>query len=489
MRYKNLYLNIKNWFFRETFAIPLDIFRILAGVLSVFYFYALLTQVKDFSSPEGIINHSFFIENWQYLKLNLIQPGVGESFFYIILGIGLIASFSLIAGFKPRICAFLLFIISTSVQRWNFAVIYVDDATMHLLFFWLILLPTGKTLVLSEYLKEGSKILDNWKETKISSFVINCLIINICWLYLFAGLTKLVSPMWYQGFAMYPIMQIPIARFPDFWKPDHYNFLIVVTYASLITEIALPFLLLTAKNSLTKKLGLISQILFHVGIITILRIPFANIALAASAVLFFREEIMEFLFQKKSDISDLRHKFSFVPIFSLIIVLLICISTMRNVPLVKHVARPVTSALWLIGINQHYQLFDWIHRFNFKIERKVGIVPLGLRKQREIKHTDFFPNDVRFILFQLRNYDIRWILHIGKDVVDELKEDIRNGIAKKYCKKINRDGEVNIITTLHRITPDNIYFTKEPKVFDLSFTCYQGKHLTAKEYLLNPSDY
>ena len=125
------------------------------------------------------------------------------------------------------------------------------------------------------------------------------------------------------------------------------------------------------------------------------------------------------------------------------------------------------------------------HNSTYKIDRKVGIVPLGLRMERKLEHTDYLPNSVRFTLFQLRNYDIRWIFHVNKKIEKELKKDIKNGIAKKYCRDMKRDGEISIITTLHRITPDNIDRSKKPEKYKLEFTCYEGKALPANEYKIN----
>ncbi|MGH7808440.1 MAG: hypothetical protein ACRENT_10160, partial [Thermodesulfobacteriota bacterium] len=83
----------------------------------------------------------------------------------------------------------------------------------------------------------------------------------------FAGVTKLTSPLWREGFALYPILLLPISLMPDFWEPEHLPFLKFATYASLIIEIALPFFLLSRKGSLRKWVGLVLQVSFNLGII------------------------------------------------------------------------------------------------------------------------------------------------------------------------------------------------------------------------------
>lgn len=144
----------------------------LAGVLCVFYFFSLFLEVDDFSNPDGLINHDFFLKTFWWLKIHLIQPGIGTSVFYVLIGFACIGSLVIIVGYKVKLTAGVPFLIATCIQRWNFAVMFVDDAIMHLLLFWLILLPIGKTLVLSQWLKEGNSCFARWLHTKVPGFAV-----------------------------------------------------------------------------------------------------------------------------------------------------------------------------------------------------------------------------------------------------------------------------------------------------------------------------
>ena len=289
---------IKSWFYKETWAIPLDLFRIAFGILCLTYFYALFNEIPDFSSQNGLINHDFYLKHWWHLRINLMPPDPSDLYFKIIIGSAFPLTFLLILGIYPRIVSFILFVITTTVQRWNFAVMYVDDATMHLVLFWLMLLPIGRTLNIRDLLRDGSKCYQRWLNLKIPSIGVKLLLLNVCWIYFFAGMHKLFSEMWYKGFAMYPILLIPISRVADFIKPEHMPVIQVITYISLIVEIILPFLLLSRKGSIPKWIGLFFMVMFHVSIIATLRIPFANFALMGAAVLFFGEELMDFIHSK-----------------------------------------------------------------------------------------------------------------------------------------------------------------------------------------------
>src|SRR4029450_267156 len=48
---------LRAWLLAETYALPLDLFRILGGLLCVAYFVSLLLQAEDFSNPDGLLDH------------------------------------------------------------------------------------------------------------------------------------------------------------------------------------------------------------------------------------------------------------------------------------------------------------------------------------------------------------------------------------------------------------------------------------------------
>lgn len=476
------YCRLRRWFFHESWALPVDIFRVLAGALSFFYFFSLLFEVEDFSSPDGLINHDFFLETFWWLKINLIQPGIGTPLFYVLIGFACIGTFGIIFGYRARLAAGILFVIASSIQRWNFPVMFVDDAIMHLLLFWLILLPVGKTLVLSEWIKEGNSCFTRWIHTKVPGIAVSCLIGNICWIYFFAGVTKLTSPLWREGFALYPILLLPISIMPDFWKPEHLPFLKFATYASLIIEIALPFFLLSPKGSLRKWVGLVLQVSFNLGIILTLKIPFANIALLASGVLFFREELMEALLRRHNPKHEPGQpaRVGISSILAVVFVVLVILSTSRTVPVLKHLSPPATQALWAIGIIQNYYLFNWIDRLNYHVKQEAVFYPSYNRNPQHLDPATIIPRTVRHTLFQMRLYDIPWLLRFRKDLKDDLKRDIANQISRRACERAGENGRFVLSTTLHRVTPDNIELKKRGKIYRMSFKCFQNKALNLK---------
>ena len=467
------YSKIKSWFYTETWALPLDIFRVVFGVLCITYFYSLFQDIPDFSSQNGLINHDYFLKHWWYLKINLIPADPSDLYFRILLGSATLLSFLLVFGIYPRFVSLLLFLTASTVQKWNFSVIYVDDVAMHLVLFWLILLPSGSTLNIIEYLKNGRSSWTQWANKKIPDIGIKLFLLNICWIYFYAGMEKVFSEMWYTGFALYPILLIPISRVSEYIKPEHLEIIRVATYSSLLVEVILPFFLLMKKGSWLKYFGLLLMVSFHVFIVATLRIPFANIAMLGSAILFFREELMDLIHKyiaKGSALEKVR-KLNYSAIFALIFFVLVITSTTRHIPYVRVIADIPTKILWVGGVMQNYQLFDWISRFNFKIEKEALFIPAGSDSKIELNPKDFLPDSVRYNLYQLRFYDVKWLLTIRGNKRQELKRDIPKRIAETYCRKIGEDGEVFLSTKIHRITEFNFDFNRKPKRVRYKFKC------------------
>ncbi len=262
------------------------------GLLSFAYFLRLLVDIPAFSSPDGLLDHELLHDMFWFIRLSLFQPGFEAPSFYLVFSLACVLAWGIILGYRIKLCAGVLFAIAVSTYRWNLIVMYVDDAIMHLALFWLLLLPVGHTLVLREWLQHGHACLSRWRRITVPGASVFCLLGNICLIYLVTGLWKFESPLWRDGYAVYVILNLPIAYMPDLWGPHYVPWLRVANYVVLGLEPLLPILLLLRRGHPLKWLGLICQLGFHLGILATLAIPFANLAMIATSVLFFRGEIM-----------------------------------------------------------------------------------------------------------------------------------------------------------------------------------------------------
>ena len=196
-----------------------------------------------------------------------------------------------------------------------------------------------------------------------------------------------------------------------------------------------------------------------------------------SAILFFNEELMDFIHKRKGISNSLGsiRKLGTSAVIALIFFILVITSTSRHIPYLKAIGETSTKVLFVAGVMQNYQLFDWINRFNFKIEKEQYFIPAGTDTKIKLNHKDFLPDAVRYNLFQLRFYGVKWLLVIRGEKMRELRVDIPTRISANYCRKLGEDGEVFLSTTIQRITEFNFDFSRKPKVVRYKFNCVNGK--------------
>ncbi|MEM7235202.1 MAG: hypothetical protein AAF517_23690, partial [Planctomycetota bacterium] len=280
---------------RETYALPVDVFRLAAGALGLAYYVRTILEAGDISHPDGFLDHDylsdvFWFTRWSLFGTWLPYPVIQGAHYLACL-----ACIGLVVGFRPRLCAGIAYAINVSTYRWNFLVMYVDDAIMHLTFFWLLILPTGRTLVLMEWFRDRGAAWQRWKREIVPGGTVSCFIGNLALLYLVAGLWKMTSPMWEEGIAVYATLRLPLSYAPEFWTLDYLPLLRFANDFSLALEPLLPVAFLLRRGHPAKWVAFVAAFGFHVGIATSLRVPYANIACIAGWVLVLRHEIMDLL--------------------------------------------------------------------------------------------------------------------------------------------------------------------------------------------------
>jgi hypothetical protein len=447
------------------------------------YFLRLLLEVRDVSSPDGLIDHAFQAHLFWFTRLSLFQPGLSTAFFYGIYTAGCLGAWGLVLGYRVKLCAALLFVIAVSHYRWNFLVFSVDDSLIHLFLFWLLLLPVGHTLCLQDWLRQRTHCLARWSQVTVPGGALRCFLGNICLVYLVSGLWKLESPLWRQGFALYATLRLPIAYAPDFWQPEHLPFLRVSTYVVFILEPLLPLLLLQRPGHPLKWCGLLGQLGFHLGIIVTLRVPYANLGLLASAVLFFREELMRALLQRQQCTVVLRQTGSLDRLgrIALVFLLVLTLAMLRRLPGIGMVHMPAYALLWVAGIAQDYQLFNWIDKKNYYVVHFVTAQMPGHPPQ-SLDATMLFPRSLRSTLLQTYLRDVRW-MPLPPQHRPALKQILLQRFAQRFCTRYPTTARVNAGAVIQRILPENSALTRGRKQFWMEFRCVDGHAILCRTML------
>lgn len=499
---------------RPTDALPLDLFRVLVGLLAFAYFLKTLLDAGDFSGPDGLIDHQLSQKLFWFTRIGLFQPGLSLRFFQTIFVIACLCSWAVILGYRVKLFAAILYLIAVSTYRWNFLVMYVDDSIMHLAIFWLLLLPVGRTLVLSEWLADRAGAWQRWKREKVPGVAVRCLLWNLALIYLVAGLWKWTSPMWRDGTALYAIFKLPISLSPDFWGPQHLPFLKVLSYAALILEPLFPLIFILPRGHRAKYALLLALLGFHVGTLVTLRIPFANLACCAALVIPFGGELMGRLRRKSSEPIPARPPpgLGVSDAVALVLVIALTLAMLSSVNLPQWRApsrsyypnalasqavptldlaapRPdklekfsdeglgtvqwsLFSFLWVMGIAQQYQLFNWIDDRNYSLHYEV-IEYQRDKPTREIEPAAMFPPSTRVVLLQFYLHGITW-MRIPRERQADLRESLHRRFARRYCQQAHPLGDVAVYSTLERIIP-GVNRVEEKRVLFMRFSCQDGE--------------
>jgi len=457
-------------------------------LLCVAYFVSLLLQAEDFSNPDGLLDHVLIQRILWFTRLSLFQPGITLACLHILLGLACVGAWGIVLGYRVRLCAGVLFAIAVSTYRWNFLVIYVDDAFMHLLLFWFMLLPMGKTLLPWELCQGWHACMSRWRQVTVPGTVQWCFLANICLVYFVAGLWKFTSSLWQQGFALYATLRLPIAYAPDFWQPQHLHFLQVMNYLALVVEPLIPILLLCRPGHPAKWCGLVCQLGFHLGILLTLPLPFVNLGLLSTSVLFFRAEIMQWLRRGEAQPLALRQspRLNRAGWLALVFLLVLSLAVARGTPVLGILYQPAYAFLWVVGIAQEYHLFDWIDKMNYHVTYRVSTQrPDGTTQS--LAPSSLFPQSLRAILLQAYVHNVRW-MRVPSQHRAALKYSILSRLAQRFCQEQTLTTPVTAWARVQRIRPDNVALTQGQEQFLMTFRCTEKRAAVCQNFVGYPPE-
>ncbi len=471
-------------FLRPVDALPIDLFRVCVGLVLIVYFFRTLMEVNDFSGPDGLLDHSLILKMYWFTEIGIFRTWMGVEWFYAAFSIAIACCLPLILGYRVKLFSLILYVIAISTYRRNFLVMYVDDSIMHLLLFWMLLMPVGRTLVLGEWLRDRSAAWERWKFVKVPGATLRLFFWNLTLLYLVAGLWKWTSPMWLDGSALYVVFKLPISYFHDYWGTQHIPVLRVFNYVTLVLEPLVPLMFVLPRWSRLKVVMLFAFLGLHLGSVATLNIPFANFACAATVILMFREELMQMLRGGYREFTEQRSPatFGLSGAFALFMVTTLTLAMVSSVSLInwrtatrEHAKqsdqvlttteaehqRQLTDGrneglrsmqmvffgtLWIIGIAQQYQLFNWIDDRNYSTKYSVTV------DNEEVDPDDMFQRSLRGVLLDFYIHDITWMRVASEDRA-KLRESILERTANRYCREYTPRGQVKVYSSIHRVDP------------------------------------
>lgn len=465
-------------------ALPLDILRVLAGGVLFVYFLNAWRQAGDFSDPDGLIDHRLCIRLFPPLRIGLFQPGMPGWVFRATYLAACLAAVCVVVGWHPRIAAAFLFAAAVSTYRWNVLAAYLDDCIVHLLCLWLVLLPVGTTLNLPDMLAAAAT---DWLTATVPGTAPRAFMANMALIYLVAGLYKFSSPMWRGGSAMHAALKMPIARTPHFWTRRHRTFLRLVTCAALILEPLFVLIFVLPTGSAAKWALVAGAVVFHLGIIATLKIPYSNALMLAALALPLAPEIMSggaaapgvAAAAAAPPTTNTPADFTALALVSLLALMSIWQAARAWLRLPRPGqpysatgwANPIRALLWLVGLFQSYRLFDWVDARNYHVRYEVRSLHPG--RSEPVEPRELFPDSMRHLLLQSYFVGNVW-LQMEPARLDAIRQSLLARHARRFARAHPDAGEIEAAAIVQRITPDNLDLTRGEKRPLMRFTCTGG---------------
>lgn len=497
-KYKSIFVKRLPFLFGNTFALPLDCFRVGVGILSFLYFCRVFYEAPYFLGNNSLINHQLVKKIFWFTWQPLFHPSMSTTTIQIILSIGIIFSLLLTIGFQSRVISFILYIMAVCLYRYQFLVFFVDDVVMHLLLLWCFLLPTGKTLNLLQWLR-SKEVMIQWQREKTDSFALHLLLYNIALIYFVAGLSKFSSRLWIDGTALLAVLKLPMGWFSTYNLETYETWLRAGNYLTLLFEPLFVLLVFLRAWCKVKVFLGICLVFFHLFIILTLDVPIANIGCLVFVPLIFRQELMVLVLKTKAEKTELAQvsfkNSRFSNIFALLIAIFLtgamfCALTQNQWRKAKRVSGHDSIAevkassadsggvvqtffyggLWIMGLAQGYRLLDWIDERNF--HQTVTIIEEHGSKKKKYSREGLVPIGMRGSLIFTYISDVTW-MYVGPEHIDSLRQDIRQRLSSQYCHKLKEKTDVKVWHSLTRIDSFTPKYSQPEILF--KFTCENFK--------------
>ena len=243
----------------------LAILRILIGGFTIYYLANLLPLLEFHFSPAGWLGETqatgyFNTGNWSFLFW-LHSPVLTNLFFILTI----ITTISFTAGYHTKVSGIITYIGLVSMWNRNPFILDGDDALLRVVIFYLMFSGCGHAFSIDAYRKTLPVFVKIWPLRLIQ--------LQMALLYFVSGWVKFHSPDWSNGVIFNLVLVHPeysrwnLNSFLEFsWIQQSLYYL-----AELIRywEILFPVLLLI---SLTRKLSIITGILFHLGLLVFMNL-------------------------------------------------------------------------------------------------------------------------------------------------------------------------------------------------------------------------
>jgi hypothetical protein len=260
------------------------LFRVAFGLLALGYTLSLAPVLFAFYSDDGILPaQPTYSGTLAWGMLGFFPSDAAVVLFYFLLLVGTIA---LLAGFRARLAALVVFVCLISFGRRDPWVLNSGDLLVQVLAFYMLFMPSGAAFSVDRWLGEPRRF---WEFPARAIWPLRLVQVQVSILYLAAVWAKVRGVTWNDGTAVSYAFRIDdVARFPvPGFVTDSLVLANLLTYGTLAVELSIGILVW---NRVLRPWVLLLGIGLHLGIDYAVRVGFFSYAVLVAYIAFVPPE-------------------------------------------------------------------------------------------------------------------------------------------------------------------------------------------------------
>jgi hypothetical protein len=215
-----------SFWFTPSDPIVLSLLRVLVGLVALWWYLSLLTNLKDWFGPEGIFPLSVALDSRRNaagdpaFAFSLLDYASSASQLWLVYGLGLAAIVMMVCGVLSRIStiAALIFVLSF-IQRAPMLSRPVDNI-LAMLMFYLCLGPSGACFSVDSCLRQRQQNVAATTNPPVmlsssATVAIRVMQVHLALVYAAMAIAQLQGDKWWQGTAVWWLMARPESRLVD----------------------------------------------------------------------------------------------------------------------------------------------------------------------------------------------------------------------------------------------------------------------------------
>lgn len=271
----HFFVGILNWYFADLKNFRLSFLRISFSIVYLLMLMDFYPFIEIFFGPNGpanpISSSRIFLDPLNLFTLIGYKVSVKTWFHFLI-----VINFFLLVGFFSRLSFLILFINLIFIQERAIYSMYGADYMFKMLSIWLFFLDLGQNFSIDKLIRNKIRLMNSisLKTNKYLNhgFAIRSAQIQLFLIYLTATFTKLLSPIWLSGDAVFFAMQVPQTNSGLFnWILNYPILYKLISWITILLEATITSFIFSQNFKL---IAVISALILHFGIFITMNIPF-----------------------------------------------------------------------------------------------------------------------------------------------------------------------------------------------------------------------